>query len=109
LRAEGLGGGNQQLLAASLLADQLPELVARSAEALEGSNLVVLNGTEGVSQVLSGVAGQGMAILDVLRQGLGLPRTQGPGSDRYQNEGDAPPAAASLSRGDTGGDINGAA
>ncbi|MGI8753445.1 MAG: SPFH domain-containing protein [Acidimicrobiales bacterium] len=76
LRAEGLSGGNQQLLASSLLVNQLPELVARSAEALEGSNLVVLNGTEGVSQVLSGVAGQGMAILDVLRQGLGLPRGQ---------------------------------
>lgn len=78
LRAEGLANGNQQLLAASLLAHQLPELVARSAEALEGSNLVVLNGTEGVSQVLSGVAGQGMAILDVLRQGLGLPHHQTP-------------------------------
>lgn len=80
LRAQGLGGGNQQLLAASLLAHQLPELVASSAEALENSNLVVLNGSEGVTQVLSGVAGQGLAILDVLRQGLGLTR-DGDGAD----------------------------
>ncbi len=96
LRAEGLAGGNQQLLASSLLVNQLPELVARSAEALEGSNLVVLNGTEGVSQVLSGVAGQGMAILDVLRQGLGLPR--GNDTEDVAAERHASPAPASLPR-----------
>ncbi|MDQ6784495.1 MAG: SPFH domain-containing protein [Actinomycetota bacterium] len=96
LRAEGLAGGNQQLLAASLLAQQLPELVGRSAEALEGSNLVVLNGTEGVSQVLSGVAGQGMAILDVLRQGLGLPRNHDIGESRVEQDTDAAPTPASL-------------
>lgn len=100
LRAEGLAGGNQQLLASSLLVNQLPELVARSAEALEGSNLVVLNGTEGVSQVLSGVAGQGMAILDVLRQGLGLSRgsdTEGAATERRDS-----PTPASLPRTGTG-------
>jgi uncharacterized membrane protein YqiK len=106
LRAEGLGGGNQQLLASSLLVNQLPDLVARSAEALEGSNLVVLNGTEGVSQVLSGVAGQGLAILDVLRQGLGLSR--GPGEeDSAANRRDSA-APASLPRSGNGGGPSGA-
>ncbi|MDQ2728563.1 MAG: SPFH domain-containing protein [Actinomycetota bacterium] len=100
LRAEGLGGGNQQLLASSLLVNQLPELVARSAEALEGSNLVVLNGTEGVSQVLSGVAGQGLAILDVLRQGLGLPRGQD--TEDAAGERRDSPAPASLPRSGNG-------
>lgn len=100
LRAEGLAGGNQQLLASSLLVNQLPELVARSAEALEGSNLVVLNGTEGVSQVLSGVAGQGMAILDVLRQGLGLSR--GSDTDGATTERRDSPTPASLPRTGTG-------
>jgi uncharacterized membrane protein YqiK len=93
LRAEGLGGGNQQLLASSLLVNQLPDLVARSAEALEGSNLVVLNGTEGVSQVLSGVAGQGLAILDVLRQGLGLSRGTGEEGAAANRRDSAAPAS----------------
>lgn len=100
LRAEGLSGGNQQLLASSLLVNQLPELVARSAEALEGSNLVVLNGTEGVTQVLSGVAGQGMAILDVLRQGLGLSR--GPDAAEDAGEHRDSPTPASLPRSGNG-------
>ena len=70
LRAEGLADGNQSLIAANRLVEQLPALVEAAARGLVGSNLVVLNGTEGVSQVLAGVAGQGLAILDALRQGL---------------------------------------
>lgn len=97
LRAEGLGNGNQQLLAASLLAQQLPELVTQSASALEGSNLVVLNGTEGVNQVLSGMAGQGMAILDALRQGLGIAEARTGAPDT------AKPDEAALSAGTDGG------
>ncbi len=70
LRAEGLADGNQSLIAANRIVEQLPALVEGAASALVGSNLVVLNGTEGVSQMLAGVAGQGLAILDALRQGL---------------------------------------
>jgi uncharacterized membrane protein YqiK len=73
LRAEALGGGNQQLLAASQLVDQLPQLVKQSARAMEGSNVVVLNGASGMTDVLAGVAGQGLAIFDALREGLSLP------------------------------------
>lgn len=71
LRAQGLSDGNQRLIAANQLVTQLPDLVERAAGALVDSNLVVLNGTEGVSQLMAGVAGQGLAILDVLRKSLG--------------------------------------
>ncbi len=71
LRAQGLSDGNQRLIAANQLVTQLPDLVERAAGALVDANLVVVNGTEGVSQLMAGVAGQGLAILDVLRKSLG--------------------------------------
>jgi uncharacterized membrane protein YqiK len=73
LRAEGLRSGNQQLIAANRLIEQLPELVAAAASSLNTSNLVVLNGTEGVNQMLSGLVSQGISIYDVLRKSLALP------------------------------------
>lgn len=73
LRAEALKGGNQALLASSRLVEQLPELVDSSSAALQGSNVVVLNGASGMNDVLSGVAAQGVAILQALRAGLSLP------------------------------------
>ncbi|HEY1828507.1 MAG TPA: SPFH domain-containing protein [Acidimicrobiales bacterium] len=69
-RAEALSSGNQALIAANKLIEQLPNLVAAAAKGLEGSNLTVLNGTEGVSQVLTGIVGQGLAIYDTLRQSV---------------------------------------
>ncbi|MGH9076333.1 MAG: SPFH domain-containing protein [Acidimicrobiales bacterium] len=83
LRAEGLSGGNQGLIAANRIVEQLPDLVEGAASALVGSHLVVLNGSEGVGQMLAGIAGQGMAILDALRQGLGPETASAPaGQDK---------------------------
>ena len=44
-------GENQALIAANKLVDLLPSLVEASAKGIAGSNLTVLNGTEGVNQV----------------------------------------------------------
>jgi flotillin len=89
LRAEALKGGNQALLASSRVVDQLPQLVESSAAALRGSNVVVLNGASGVSDVLAGVASQGVAILDAIRHGLSLPDD---GAAEPPTNGDRPPA-----------------
>ncbi|MGD0555103.1 MAG: SPFH domain-containing protein [Streptosporangiaceae bacterium] len=67
LRAASLRDGNQELIAASRLVEMLPQVVEAAARGLADSNLTVLNGTEGVGQVLTGIVAQGMAVLDTLR------------------------------------------
>lgn len=67
-RALSLAEGNQELIAASRLIDALPEIVHAAADGLAGSTLTILNGTEGVNDVVSGLVGQGLSILDTLRQ-----------------------------------------
>ncbi|MEZ0094376.1 SPFH domain-containing protein [Streptacidiphilus sp. EB129] len=68
VRARSLEGGNQELIAANRIVENLPALVDAAARSLAGSNLTILNGTEGVNQVAAGIVGQGLAILDALRK-----------------------------------------
>jgi flotillin len=67
-RAASLADGNQELIAASRIVEALPSLVASAAQGIADSNLTILNGTEGVSQVVAGLVGQGLSILDLLRK-----------------------------------------
>jgi len=52
-----------------LVIQQLPEMLRAAAEGLQGANLTVLNGAEGLSGVVASLAGQGMALLDAVRRG----------------------------------------
>jgi flotillin len=70
VRADALGGENQALIAANKLVDMLPALVQAAATGIAGSNLTVLNGAEGVNQMVAGVVSQGLTIFETLRQGL---------------------------------------
>jgi flotillin len=70
-RADALSDGNQTLIAANKLIDALPALVAEAAKGMTGSHLTILNGTEGVNQVVSGLVGQGLSIYDSLRRSIG--------------------------------------
>jgi succinyl-CoA synthetase alpha subunit len=45
-------------------------LVAAAAEGIKGSTLTVLNGSEGVNEVLTGVVAQGLTIYDTLRNAV---------------------------------------
>jgi uncharacterized membrane protein YqiK len=67
-RADSLRQGNQELIAAIRIIDALPALVQAAARGLAGSNLTILNGTEGVNEVLTGMVGQGFSILDTLKK-----------------------------------------
>lgn len=49
------------------LIEQLPQLVLNAAEGLSGANLTVLNGTEGLSAMLTGIATEGLGIYNALR------------------------------------------
>ena len=67
-RADSLRAGNQELIAASRIIEQLPALVEAASRSIAGSNLTILNGAQGVNEVLAGMIGQGLSILDVLRK-----------------------------------------
>jgi len=79
VRAQALGGENQALIAANKLVEMLPQMVEAAAAGIAGSNLTVLNGAEGVNQVVAGVVGQGLAIFETLKSGL--PATPGSASE----------------------------
>ena len=70
-QAASLANGNQELIAANRIVEALPALSASAAQGIAGSNLTILNGIEGVSQVLAGLVGQGLTILDTLRKPAG--------------------------------------
>lgn len=73
MRAQALASGNQALIAANKLIDGLPELVRAASEGVRGSNLTILNGTEGVNQVVAGMVGYGLTIYDTLRKNVMSP------------------------------------
>ena len=69
IQAEAAASHNRVALDRMII-DQLPEIVDKAARGLAGSNLTVLNGAEGLSQVTSGLVSQGLAIFDAVRNGL---------------------------------------
>ncbi len=85
--AEGRIALDQQLIA------QLPTLMGAIADGLQGSNLTVLNGAAGVNDVAAGLASQGLAILNALRDGLGVPAQ--PQGEVASRNGSRPPAEPS--------------
>jgi len=78
--AEGRIALDQQLITL------LPELMEAAAVGLQGSNLTILNGAEGLNGTMASLAGQGMAILEVLRANVAEGR-ETPGSVPSQADG----------------------
>jgi flotillin len=52
------------------LINQLPLIVEKAAQGLAGAQLTVLNGSEGVTDIVSSLVGQGLAILDSVKNGV---------------------------------------
>ena len=77
-RAAALRQGNQELIAADRLMENLPAIVEAAARGLAGANLTVLNGTEGVSEVVAGLVGQGMSIFELLKHAAANGNGTGP-------------------------------
>jgi flotillin len=69
IQAEAAASHNRVALDRMLI-DQLPEIVKQAAQGLAGANLTVLNGATGLSEVATGLVGQGLAIFDSVRGGL---------------------------------------
>lgn len=53
-----------------LMIEQLPDLLRAAAEGLQGANLTVLDGAEGLNSVVASLATQGTALLEVVRKGM---------------------------------------
>ena len=70
LRADALQGENQSLIAANKLIDMLPSLVEAASKGIASSNLTILNGGEGVNQLVAGVVSQGLSIYETLKPSL---------------------------------------
>src|SRR6195952_5477815 len=82
IQAEAAASHNRVALDRMLI-DQLPEIVKQAAQGLSGANLTVLNGADGLSEIATGLVGQGLAIFDSLRNGIGRDRAD-EGSDQAE-------------------------
>ncbi|MFF2331631.1 MULTISPECIES: SPFH domain-containing protein [unclassified Streptomyces] len=69
VRAASLRDGNQELIAANRIVENLPALADAAARGMSGADLTVLNGTNGVNEMAAGVVSQGLAILHSLQRG----------------------------------------
>ncbi|MBF9070700.1 SPFH domain-containing protein [Streptacidiphilus fuscans] len=56
-----------------MLIDQLPQIVKEASAGLQGANVNVLNGADGLGEIAAGLVGQGLTILDSVRRNLGSP------------------------------------
>jgi flotillin len=52
-----------------LVIQQLPEMLRAAAQGLQGANVTVLNGADGLNSVVASLAAQGMALLESVRTG----------------------------------------
>jgi flotillin len=69
MQAEAAASHNRVALDRMLI-EQLPQIVKEAAAGLAGSNLSVLNGAEGLSEIAAGLVAQGLTILDSVKKGL---------------------------------------
>src|SRR5262249_34835595 len=69
MQAEAAASHNRVALDRMLI-EQLPQIVREAAAGLAGSNLSVLNGADGLSEIASGLVAQGLTIFDSVKKGL---------------------------------------
>ena len=63
-----------------MLVENMPQILAAAAGELRQANVTVLNGAEGLGELVAGLASQATSILDVVRSGNGrfAARVRGP-------------------------------
>ncbi|WP_109524339.1 MULTISPECIES: SPFH domain-containing protein [Nocardia] len=69
IQAEAAASNNRIALD-QLLIEQLPEIVKQAAAGLSNANLTVLNGPDGVSELVNGMVGQGLTVFNSLQKAL---------------------------------------
>jgi uncharacterized membrane protein YqiK len=74
IAAEAAASNNRVALDQLLIA-QLPQIVKEAAAGLNGANVTVLNGADGLGEIAAGLVSQGLTILESVRRGVGVPPT----------------------------------
>jgi flotillin len=92
--AEAAAANNRVSLDQQMIA-QLPDMLRAAAEGLQGANLTVLNGSDGLGELISGLATQGIALYETLRAGVGTRDADGASPGRGHQGGDNLPATTS--------------
>jgi len=75
MQAEAAASNNRIALDRMLI-DQLPQIVKEAAAGLAGANISVLNGADGLGEIAAGLVGQGLTILESVKQSLAGPAEQ---------------------------------
>jgi flotillin len=78
IAAEAAASNNRVALDQLLIA-QLPQIVKEAAVGLQGANVTVLNGSDGLGEIAAGLVSQGLTILESVRRGVGAPPPDGNG------------------------------
>ena len=78
IAAEAAASNNRVALDQLLIA-QLPQIVKEAAAGLNGANVTVLNGADGLGEIAAGLVSQGLTILESVRRGVGVPPADGKG------------------------------
>src|ERR1700734_712725 len=76
IAAEAAASNNRVALDQLLIA-QLPQIVKEAAAGLNGANVTVLNGADGLGEIAAGLVSQGLTILESVRRGVGVPPVSG--------------------------------
>ena len=87
IAAEAAASNNRVALDQLLIA-QLPQIVKEAAAGLNGANVTVLNGADGLGEIAAGLVSQGLTILESVRKGVGVVPSEVEGGPA----GDAGPA-----------------
>ncbi|WP_454198804.1 SPFH domain-containing protein [Nocardia sp. Marseille-Q1738] len=61
---------NNRIALDQLLIEQLPEIVKQASHGLANANLTVLNGPDGVGELVNGMVGQGLTVFNSLQKAL---------------------------------------
>jgi hypothetical protein len=61
-----------------MLVEKMPEILGAAAGELRQANVTVLNGAEGMGELVAGLASQATSILDIVRRGTGRFASLGP-------------------------------
>jgi flotillin len=75
---------NNRVALDRMLIEQLPEIVRSAATGLNGANVTVLNGADGLGDIAASLVGQGSAIFEAVRKGFqgGAPNNNRPGAPK---------------------------
>jgi uncharacterized membrane protein YqiK len=91
IAAEAAASNNRVALD-QMLIQQLPQIVKEASAGLNGANVSVLNGADGLGEIAAGLVSQGLTILESVRKGVGVPPVNGEALNGQAALGKQPPA-----------------